>query len=166
MSKQTDQDRRDAKAWAQEWQIRQKNLRIVKVVAAIAIIALLYFAIKFITVFTTRTTFSSEEAMRRVSDEFVNYDRLAGRNRIYLENIGLLWFYNFKLRMLKVHLDMLKNNPARVLLNYLNPISLPTPMADSIVGKGLSGGLSYTTGLDMGLNSWRLLPFLQLFGHL
>lgn len=110
--------------------------------------------------------FSSEEAMRRVSDEFVNYDRLAGRNRIYLENIGLLWFYNFKLRMLKVHLDMLKNNPARVLLNYLNPISLPTPMADSIVGKGLSGGLSYTTGLDMGLNSWRLLPFLQLFGHL
>lgn len=106
------------------------------------------------------------EAMRRVSDEFVNYDRLAGRNRIYLENIGLLWFYNFKLRMVKVHLDLLRNDPARILLNAINPLVLPTPMADSFLGKMLSGKLGYTIGPEMGLNSWRLLPFLQLFGHL
>ena len=106
------------------------------------------------------------EAMRRVSDEFVNYDRLAGRNRIYLENMGLLWFYNFKLRMVKVHLDLLRNDPARILLNAINPLVLPTPMADSFLGKMLSGKLGYTIGPEMGLNSWRLLPFLQIFGHL
>ena len=106
------------------------------------------------------------EAMRRVSDEFVNYDRLAGRNRIYLENMGLLWFYNFKLRMVKVHLDLLRNDPARILLNAINPLVLPTPMADSFLGKMFSGKLGYTIGPEMGLNSWRLLPFLQLFGHL
>ena len=59
-----DNDRRDARTWAQEWSIRQRNLRIIKVLAIIAIIIALYFVIHFITVTATRTTFHSVEEMR------------------------------------------------------------------------------------------------------
>ena len=108
--------------------------------------------------------YDKDRAMMVISDEFVNYDRLGGRNRTYLENIGLLWFYNFKLRMVKVHLSMLKDDPARLLLNYMNPINLPTPMSDSALGKLFSGGLGYTVGPEMLFNFWRLNPWVQLFG--
>lgn len=57
-------DRRAADAWALEWKIRQRNKKIIKVIAAILLIAALWFVIHFITVFTTRMTFGSEEEMR------------------------------------------------------------------------------------------------------
>lgn len=59
-----DNDRRDARTWAQEWGVRQRNKRIISVIAVIAIIIALYFAVHFITVKATRMTFSSEEEMR------------------------------------------------------------------------------------------------------
>lgn len=59
-----DQDRRDAKAWAQEWHIKQKNMKFLRVVAIIAAIAALYFITNFAIVHATRTTFGSVEEMR------------------------------------------------------------------------------------------------------
>ncbi len=59
-----DQDRRDAAAWAKEWQIRRKNRRILYIIAAIALVAVIAYAINFIIVHTERTTFGSEEEMR------------------------------------------------------------------------------------------------------
>ena len=47
-----DQDRRDAAAWAKEWQIKQKNRRLLMVLGGIAIIHI------------ERTTFGSVEEMR------------------------------------------------------------------------------------------------------
>lgn len=59
-----DQDRRDAAAWAKEWQIRRKNRRILYVLAAVALVAAVTFIINFAIVHTQRTTFGSEEEMR------------------------------------------------------------------------------------------------------
>lgn len=59
-----DQDRRDARAWAQEWHIKQKNMKIFRVIAVIAVIAALYFIINFVIVHATRTTYGSVEEMR------------------------------------------------------------------------------------------------------
>lgn len=59
-----EQDRRDAAAWAQEWQIRRKNRRIILIVAAIAAAAIIALAIRFVTVQVTRSTYGSEEEMR------------------------------------------------------------------------------------------------------
>ena len=59
-----DQDRRDAAAWAKEWQIRRKNRRILYIFAAVAAVAVISFAINFIIVHTERTTFGSVEEMR------------------------------------------------------------------------------------------------------
>ncbi|MBQ6389790.1 MAG: hypothetical protein IJH90_09320 [Mogibacterium sp.] len=59
-----DQDRRDAQAWATEWQIKRKNRRWLVLGAVVLVIAALYFIINFLTVHMTRTTYGSVEEMR------------------------------------------------------------------------------------------------------
>lgn len=63
-----------------------------------------------------RQKLDSEDALDRISEEFVNYDRLPGRWRDGLESNGLLWFYNYKIRITKVALSILRNNPVHALL--------------------------------------------------
>lgn len=60
-----DQNRKDAAAWAREWQIRRKNRRILYVIAGILIVAALGFLIRFIVVKAERTTFRSADEMRQ-----------------------------------------------------------------------------------------------------
>ena len=60
-----DQDRRDAAAWAKEWNIRRKNRRLLLVLAAILLIAAIAFAVRFAIVLVERTTFHSVEEMRK-----------------------------------------------------------------------------------------------------
>lgn len=59
-----DQDRRDAAAWAKEWQIKRKNRMILYVIAGIVGIALIGYLISFIVIHTERSTFGSAEEMR------------------------------------------------------------------------------------------------------
>jgi len=59
-----DQDRRDAAAWAKEWQIKRKNRRILYVLAGILAVAVIGCLISFITIKLERSTFSSVEEMR------------------------------------------------------------------------------------------------------
>ena len=60
-----DQDRRDAAAWAIEWQVKQRNRRLLMVLGTIALIALLAYMINFTIVHVERTTFHSTEEMRK-----------------------------------------------------------------------------------------------------
>ena len=60
-----DQDRRDADAWAKEWSIRQRNRRLLIVLAAVLLCVVTGFVIKFVVVQVERTTFSSVEEMRK-----------------------------------------------------------------------------------------------------
>lgn len=80
---------------------------------------------------------SKEEALSKVRYEFVNYDMLAGRTREYLENIGLLWFYNYKLRIARTAMSMIKENPLSSLLSMVSPMALGigTPITDSFIPK-------------------------------
>ena len=59
-----DQDRRDAAAWAKEWYIRQKNRRLLMVIAGIALIAAIVTVVRFAIIHIERTTFGSVEEMR------------------------------------------------------------------------------------------------------
>ena len=59
-----DQDRRDAAAWAKEWQIKRKNRRLLYVLAGILAVALIGYLISFLVIHTERSTFRSEEEMR------------------------------------------------------------------------------------------------------
>lgn len=116
---------------------------------------------------TVRQGRSAEYAMGRVSEEFVNYDRLPGRFRGYVESIGLLWFWNFKIRSTKVGLSMLRNNP----LHSLIAIAAPTPtlfgntgipIEDNIVSKLADGTLDYSMGMGQAFRAPMLNPWLNL----
>lgn len=105
---------------------------------------------------------TQKEALAQITEEFVNYDRLPGRFRGTLEDMGLLWFYNFKIRSVKVALSVLRNNPVHALLaNSL----LPDPgsvLGDNLISKGLAGGLPYSIGPGMGVRALGLNPWANL----
>jgi hypothetical protein len=60
-----DQNRRNAEAWAKEWYIRRKNQRLLMIVGLVVLVAAIAFLINFIIVHVERTTFRSEEEMRK-----------------------------------------------------------------------------------------------------
>ncbi|QXV74378.1 virion RNA polymerase protein [Rhizobium phage RHEph16] len=114
-----------------------------------------------------RKTMSHKEAVANVSEEFINYNRLAGRTRNYLESIGVLWFWNFKIRSVKVALRSIRRNPLRALLLTTTPVlpivgSLGSPMEDNFFSVLADGKLGYSIGPGMGLNSPWLNPWLNL----
>lgn len=99
---------------------------------------------------TQRRGKTNEEALDEVRYAFVNYDMLAGRSREYLESIGLLWFYNYKLRAVRIACSMIKNNPFKSFWfgSGLLPSALSdgTPLTDNIVGSFLQDKLPYSFG--------------------
>ena len=112
---------------------------------------------------------NSKEALSRVSEEFVNYDRLPGRTRGALENNGLLWFYNFKIRSVKVAASIIRNNPLHALLAIggadavgLDQIGLGTPVQDNLLAVVGDGRLGYSMGLGQGLHALSLNPWVNL----
>lgn len=114
-----------------------------------------------------RKGLTKEQTLGRITEEFVNYDRLTGRTRGYLENIGLLWFYNFKIRAAKVGLSMIRNNPLHSLIAAAVPVpsifgSVGTPIDDNIFTKALEGTLGYSVGPSQGLSAPGLNPWWNL----
>lgn len=116
---------------------------------------------------TKRQGLSKEEALSKVTEEYVNYDRLAGRSRDYLENMGLMWFWNFKIRSTKVALSMIRNNPVHAMLSLAAPSppmvgTVGSPLTDNLISIGMDGRLDYSVGPGQGLRSHQLLPWIQL----
>lgn len=110
-----------------------------------------------------RRGWTHEQAHLKVKDEFVDYVRLPGRGRDYMERMGLLWFYNFKLRMQKVAFANMKEHPLRCLA--LSAMGLPTPLTDSLLGK--LPVLSYTMGpIGMLGSAFTSNPWVALLGLL
>lgn len=58
---------------------------------------------------------SSADAMRTLEDEFVNYSLLPSRARDWNERMGFTWFLNYKLRIQKVILRSMRDNPLKFL---------------------------------------------------
>lgn len=107
---------------------------------------------------------SKKEALAQITEEFVNYDVLPGRFRGKLENIGLLWFYNFKIRSAKVAASRMRNNPVHTLMAMTLPGrdlfgTAGLPIEDNVFTKAAEGSLGYSMGPGMagsaiGLNPW------------
>ena len=82
------------------------------------------------------------DALIKSMNEFVNYDMLAGRNREYLENMGVLMFYNYTLRSLRTAFDIMLHNPVSALLAlnlFPDFMTANNVFTDSFIGK-LAGG--------------------------
>lgn len=107
------------------------------------------------------------EAVAAVNEAFVNYNRLAGRGRQYLESVGLMWFYNYKIRIMKEAAYMMRNNPLRSLMTVAAPAlpligNIGTPIGDNAIALFNDGKLGYSIGPGMGLNSFGLNPWLNI----
>ena len=73
--------------------------------------------------------------------------------------MGLLWFYNFKLRIAKVALSTIQNNPLHMLLalGLPNVSGVGLPVEDNVLSKLFQGNLGYTMGPWMAFR----VPFLN-----
>lgn len=116
---------------------------------------------------TIRKGMSKADALARITEEFVNYDRLSGRFRSSMENMGLLWFYNFKIRSAKVAMSMIRNNPVHTLLATLTPspttfgtVGLPTE--DNLFAKIADGSIWRSIGPGQGMHAATLNPWYNL----
>lgn len=110
----------------------------------------------------------SNEALAKVTEEFVNYDRLSGRFRTYAENIGLLWFWNFKVRIAKIAVATIRENPIHALMTSLVPTpefvgSIGTPLSDNLFAMSAQGDLGWSMGPGMGMRSYEMNPWVSLF---
>ena len=103
---------------------------------------------------------TQQDALGIVTDEFVNYDRHPGRFRGYVEDLGLAWFYNYKLRISKIAFKMLRKDPLRVaLLAGMGIPGMELPVTENVFTKGIEGSLGFSLGPGMlfnapGLNPW------------
>lgn len=111
---------------------------------------------------------SKDEAIGQGAQAFINYNRYAGRMRGYTESIGLVWFWNFKLRIMKETAYLLKNNPARSLLMMAGAPKLPivgsigSPLSDNFMTIMANGKLGYSFGPGMGLRAPMMNPWYSL----
>ena len=68
-----------------------------------------------------------DEALKRISDSFINYDLPSERNMQYLNDMGIFMFTKYYLRIQRVLMQTFKEHPARALLlvtldQYLNGV--------------------------------------------
>jgi hypothetical protein len=115
---------------------------------------------------TKREKISSEEALSKVSEEYVNFDWKAGRTRNYLDTMGITWFLAYKLRIAKIALSMMRDNPFGSLMTAFMPGLNETGSVidDNIFGKILSGHLGYSLGPMNALKGLNMGPFWSLGG--
>lgn len=114
---------------------------------------------------TKEKGYSDKQAMDVIKEEFVNYNRLAGRSRDALEANGLLWFYNYKIRIMKVMTRMLRERPASALMyaGGIGPAAdIDTVISGSGLGAYLDGRLGYSIGPEMGINGLFMNPWMNL----
>ena len=104
---------------------------------------------------------SKADALGLITDEFVNYDRLPGRVRGSLENFGLAWFWNYKLRIAKTAFRMIRQDPVRLALLAMLPMPIETPVSENVFTKLVEGNLGYSLGPEMAFDSIGMNPWIN-----
>uniref|UniRef100_A0AB39ACM0 Virion RNA polymerase n=1 Tax=Erwinia phage Fifi051 TaxID=3238787 RepID=A0AB39ACM0_9CAUD len=112
----------------------------------------------------------SAYALSRVTEEFVNYDRLPGRFRSYMEKMGLMWFYNFKIRSAKVAMSILRNNPVHALMGAMMPQpsifgNVGSPITDNIFTVAGDGRLNFSFGIGQAIRAPMLNPWVNIMSQ-
>ena len=106
-----------------------------------------------------------EAALRVIREEFVMYNRLAGRGRDYLESMGLIWFFSYKVRIMKIMAKMIRERPVAALgiMGGIGPMmDIDTVGSGSLAGAVADGGINYAVSPEMGINALTMNPFANL----
>lgn len=102
-----------------------------------------------------------DEALDLVNEEFVNFSPLPGRTRTGLDAMGGTWFLTFKIRIMKIALSQLQNNPARALIINSTVGQFGSPVMDNLATVFAQGRLDYSIGWDMLWGAPELNPWMQ-----
>lgn len=113
----------------------------------------------------TKRKMEMDAIFRKVKEEFVDYDLPPGRNRAYLESMGMLWFWNYKLRTTKAAIRLFFEHPFRTLL-YSFGSTADTPFKENIFAKALQGTLPASMGLGFLGRSAEIHGTASLASHL
>jgi len=106
--------------------------------------------------------FTPEDAVAQINEEFVNFTTQPGRVRSGLEKNGLSWFMAFKLRIAKIALQQMRDNPVRSFAINFPFEDLGTPIQDNIFSVIGAGNLDYSTGYEMLFTAPELNPWVNL----
>lgn len=104
---------------------------------------------------------SRDEAITEVNEEFVNFSFLPGRTRSYLESLGATWFMSFKIRIMKIAMKILRENPVRAMITAGTVGDLGSPVEDNLASVVAQDRLDYALGWDMLWGSPQLNPWVQ-----
>lgn len=107
---------------------------------------------------------TKEEIRNEIRDAFVDYNRLPGRGRQYLENMGLLWFWNYKLRMMRIMHKLAARNPLFFALATVLPtsIGINNLLTDNLLGNIATDKLLNSIGPGMLMQAFSLNPLVNM----
>ena len=95
----------------------------------------------------------------------MQYNRLPGRGRETLESLGLLWFMNYTLRIMKMFINTARERPlsALLMMGQAGPAAgIDSVFSGSLAGKTLDGSVWFGLGPEMGLRSPSMIPWLNM----
>jgi hypothetical protein len=104
---------------------------------------------------------AAPKALSMVNEEFVNFSVLPGRSRQYLEGIGATWFLAFKIRIMKIAMNQIRENPARALVLGATIAEYGSPLNDNLASVWADDRLGYALGWEMLFESPGLNPILN-----
>ncbi|EDC5808849.1 hypothetical protein GAT48_03070 [Salmonella enterica] len=103
-----------------------------------------------------------ESALAQVMSEFINYDVLPSRTRAYLDAMGLTWFLNYKIRIQKIILKTIRENPIRALF-LMSHLSSESSLPNITDANLITGSLDYNIGMGTAANGLTIHPLVALF---
>lgn len=103
----------------------------------------------------------AEDAMRYIQEEFINYDNNPGRTRTWFESHGFTWFLTYKLKIQKILLRRMRDNPLSTLVyqGAADAMGLDTPFEANLAGDNFWYSFSDPT---RALDAMSLHPAAQL----
>jgi len=104
----------------------------------------------------------AEDALTKMNEEFVNFSAPSGRARNYLESLGATWFLSFKIRIAKISLGIMRDNPVRALITANTVGDLGSPVNDNLFSVIGQDRIDYALGWDMLFGAPDLNPWVQL----
>lgn len=110
---------------------------------------------------TQQDGMSKADAMRYIQEEFINYDNNPGRTRTWFESHGFTWFLTYKLKIQKILLRRMRDNPLSTLAfqGVANGLELDSPFEANLAGDNFWYSISDPT---RALDAPSLHPVAQL----
>ncbi len=110
---------------------------------------------------TKKKGMERQEVLDILMEEFIQYNRASGRTRDAIEGMGLAWFLNYKLRIMKVTARALRERPLTALTMFSGTkelMGIDTTWDGSVAGAVWDDRFGYSLGTGMGFNAPSLHP--------